>query len=179
MVEHEERFAGTIVAVIKQKDVNGAKIRPLWADENDESDDVFCHFSEAPYLKEGMTVSFRLDHELKSARWAAFEVSHIIKDALITRPEWYPSPVCLDLMRNAWKATKDREKVIAIEIDYMHREAAAQKGGAYMANKKDRRKAEKEDRIGRRIYRASKRLKKTKIWEDSKEWSEYDLELNA
>lgn len=121
MVEHEERFAGKIVCVLKSLNIKGAKIRPLWADENDDSDDIFCHFTEAPYLKEGMTVSFRLDQEPQTGRWAAFEVSHIIKDALVTRPDWYPSPVCLDLMRNTWKRTKDRSEVVRTEIEFMHR----------------------------------------------------------
>ena len=45
MVEHEERFAGRVVKVFKSLNIKGAKIRPLWADENDDTDDVFCHFT--------------------------------------------------------------------------------------------------------------------------------------
>ena len=122
MVEHEERFVGKVVKVFKRLNVKGAKIRPLWVDENDDSDDIFCHFTEAPYLVEGMNVSFRLDQEIQTGRWAAFEVSHIIKDASVTRPSWYPSPVCLDLMKNTWKRTKDRTAVISVEIDYSMRQ---------------------------------------------------------
>lgn len=125
MVEHEERFAGRVVKVFKSLNIKGAKIRPLWADENDDTDDVFCHFTEAPFLTEGMNVSFRLDKEPQTGRWAAFEVSHIIKDASISRPAWYPSPVCLDLMRNTWKRTKDRSQVVLTEIEFMRRTTTA------------------------------------------------------
>ena len=121
--KHDERFVGRVVQVIPQLNVKGAKIRPLWViDENDATDDVFCSFKEAPFLKVGMTVSFRLDRESESGRWAAFEVSNkIIKNDLIERPSWYPDPLCLDLMRNAWKRTKDRVVVEQTEKNFRHR----------------------------------------------------------
>ena len=37
------------------------------------------------------------------------------------------------------------------------------------------RRAEKEDRVGRKMRRTSKGLKKAKIWEDSRRWSNEDL----
>ena len=46
-----------------------------------------------------------------------------------------------------------------------------------MAKKQDRKKAEQEDRVGRKMRHTSKKgLKKTKIWKDSKNWSNNDLD---
>ena len=45
-----------------------------------------------------------------------------------------------------------------------------------MARKQDRKKAEQEDRVSRKMRHAAKKgLKKTKIWKDSKSWSNNDL----
>ena len=45
-----------------------------------------------------------------------------------------------------------------------------------MAKNQDRNKAKQEDRVGRIMRRAAKKgLKKTKIWKDSKSWSNNDL----
>lgn len=45
-----------------------------------------------------------------------------------------------------------------------------------MARKQDRKKAEQEDRVSRKMRHTSKKgLKKAKIWKDSKHWSNNDL----
>lgn len=49
-----------------------------------------------------------------------------------------------------------------------------------MAHKKDRKQAEQEDRVGRKIRRTAKKgIKKAKIWKDSKLASDEDLNTNA
>lgn len=46
-----------------------------------------------------------------------------------------------------------------------------------MAKKQDRKKAEQEDRVSRKMRRTSKKgLKKAKIWKDSRRWSNNDLD---
>lgn len=122
---HEERFLGTVVYIDYAN--QGAKIRPIWANGSDEKEyvphpeDLFCSFKESCKLREGMKVSFSLDKEERTGRWAAIEVSDFLIDVLVARPAWLPNAKVLDAMRKKWNATHLRREVEAVEARHMNR----------------------------------------------------------
>lgn len=111
-----QRFLGKVVRLDHKN--NGAIIRPAYADEKDDTEDLFCSFKESCRLVVNMNVSFEIDHEEKSGRYAAFKVSHVLKGTLTERPSWLPSATYLDLMRSAWNRTHDKEEVESLEKEY-------------------------------------------------------------
>lgn len=111
-------FLGKVVRLEPKK--NGAYIRPSWGEGKGADEDLFVSFKESPKLEEGLNVSFELGRETKTGRWCCQKVSLILENADINRPDFLPSARYLDLMRQTWKRTHNKDEVLAIEKEFFN-----------------------------------------------------------